>query len=96
MPVEKVQLVSSRSGNYTIYVFKKENSDEFIMCTKPPNWKTPEIFIGDKGYVKYEEVTAGNHYTTPDGETNKYKYSAVYFLDFILDNNTVKEKELIL
>lgn len=95
--IVKAELVASRAGNYTMYVFKEVDSGLFIMCTKPPNWQSPQISIGDIGFVKFEEVRAGQSYfKSSEARDDIYKYSGVYFLDFILDNKTIKEKEIIL
>ena len=88
------KLVAIKEGQYTIYVFKEE--DKYVMCTKLPNWQTPDIVVGDKGYLSYVEVSAGEEYYNPSTETrHTYNYSNVYFENFILKQK-VKNSELIL
>ena len=94
--VKYVELVAVREGVYTSYVFKDIKSYEYIMCAKPPNWQVPEINIGDKGFVSYQVVEAGDEYVTPDGERKIYKYSSIYFLNFVNKTDVLKNKEIIL
>ena len=56
------KLVATREGKYTMYVFKNAETNEFIMCTKLPNWNTPEVFIGDVGFLQIEVDKAGEEY----------------------------------
>ncbi len=51
------------------------------------------IKIGDVGYLLYEEANAGETYVTPDGLTHTYKYSAIYFINFIKEINIDNTKE---
>ena len=97
MPTEHVKLIASREGLYTVYVFKNLDSKEYIMCTKLPNWNSPTIFIGDEGFLTYQVVKAGESYYDPNLESDqKYRYSNVYFTDFIIDNKSVHKNEIIL
>ena len=97
MLVDFVELVSVREGTYTIYVFRKIDTKEFIMCTKLPNWNTPSVFIGDKGFLKYNLVKAGETYFNPSLDKDcKYLYSNVYFMDFVIDNKIIHKNEIIL
>jgi len=93
----EVELLAIRDGNYTIYVFKDLDKKEYIMCTKLPNWNTPNLNIGDIGFVKYQIVKAGDEYYDPIREiTTIYKYSNIYFINFINKSDIVKNKEIIL
>lgn len=94
--VKYVELVAVREGTYTTYVFKDFKSHEYIMCAKPPNWQVPEISVGDKGFVNYQVVEAGDEYVTPEGERMVYKYSSIYFLNFVNKTDVLKNKEIIL
>lgn len=82
----KTQLVSYRKEHpYTIYVFKNLDLPEYIMCTRFPNWNTPLIDIGDKGFLNYRIVIAGRD-TWYDQEKDvlvPYKYSGNHFVNFI-------------
>lgn len=95
--VEEVKLLAIREGTYTVYVFKVIERDEYIMCTRLPNWQVPEITIGDVGFLQYQVVKAGEEYFDP--KTNKlvkYLYSNIYFMNFIQNNNILKNSEIIL
>lgn len=94
--VKYVELVAVREGNYTMYAFRDMDSPIYIMCTKPPNWQVPEINVGDKGFLSYQSVKAGDEYVTPDGERMVYKYSSIYFLNFVNKTDVLKNKEIIL
>ena len=95
--VEEVRLEAIRSGAYTIYVFKNLETGNIIMCTKPPNWDTPNVAVGEEGYVKYESVAAGQSYYDPTTDTNiKYKYTNVYFINFVKKSEITKENNIIL
>ena len=94
--IKEVQLLAIREAVYTIYVFKEINSETYIMCTRLPNWQVPEINIGDKGFLHYQSVEAGDEYITPNGETVYYRYSNVYFINFVSKSDIVKNNEIIL
>jgi hypothetical protein len=94
--VKEVQLLAIKQGTYTNYVFKSITDSEYIMCTRLPNWQVPEINIGDKGFLHYQRVNAGEEYTTPDGQKIVYKYSNVYFINFVLKSDVIVNKEIIL
>ena len=88
----KCQLISSREGKYTVYVFKLLENEEYILCTRLPNWDIPNINIGESGYLTYEEAIAGNTYFSPkSGKSCTYSYSNIYLKDFIKEK---REEEL--
>lgn len=75
-----------------MYVFKNLENNNYIMCTKLPNWQTPDVEIGDEGFLKYESVKAGESYYDPEsGEAHIYKYSNVYFLNFVKKTEIVND-----
>ena len=83
------KLLAIKSGYYTIYVFKDLDSDSYIMCTRLPNWQVPNIQVGDAGFLKYQEATAGEEYFNPHtGQKHIYSYSNLYFLNFIQKSDT--------
>lgn len=91
------QLVAKKDGIYTTYVFKLIDSEGYIMCTKLPNWDCPDIPINSIGFLMYEETIAGDKYYDPATESySTYKYTNVYFKDFLEDNKTQEEKIEIL
>jgi len=94
--IKEVQLLAIREAVYTIYVFKEINSEEYIMCTRLPNWQVPEINIGDKGFLQYQDVEAGDEYITPDGSKVSYRYSNIYFINFVVKSDIIKNNEIIL
>ena len=75
-----------------MYVFKNLENNNYIMCTKLPNWQTPNVEINDEGFLKYQIVKAGEvYYDVETGESNIYKYSNVYFLNFIKKTEIVND-----
>lgn len=94
--IKEVELLAIRNGEYCIYVFKVLDSKEYVMCTRLPNWKVPDINIGDKGFLKYQTVKAGDEYVTPEGATIVYKYTNTYFINFVNRSSIFKNKEIIL
>lgn len=82
-------LVQKKEGMYTLYVFQKDN-EEYLMCTKLPNWGPYVIEIGDKGFITVDTVNAGEeYYDRITGDTVKYMFSNVYFKEFIKDKEQV-------
>ena len=94
--VKEVKLLAIRSGTYTIYVFKVLDTNEYVMCTRVPNWQVPQINVGDIGFLRYQIVKAGETYITPDGEEISYKYSNIYFINFVNRSDVMKNSEIIL
>ena len=94
--IKEVELLAIRQGTYTMYVFKSIETEEYIMCTRLPNWQVPEINVGDRGFLNYQKVNAGDEYVTPGGERIVYRYSNVYFINFVNKSDIVKNKEIIL
>lgn len=97
MVIEEVELVAIRPANYTMYVFKKLNLDEYIMCTRLPNWQVPDVEIGDKGFLQYSIVEAGEVYYDPNTEIERrYQYSNIYFNNFVKRSEVVKKESIII
>jgi hypothetical protein len=95
--VERVELVAVREGSYTIYVFKKVEDSEYIMCTRLPNWNVPDVHIGEKGFLNYQIVKAGETYYNPSiDETVKYQYSNIYFINFIKESDVTDNDSIII
>lgn len=94
--IKTVQLLAIRSNVYTTYVFKVLKGNEYVMCTRLPNWQVPEINVGDVGFLQYQIVKAGDIYVTPEGQTITYKYSNVYFINFVLNTDAIIKTEVIL
>lgn len=93
----EVKLVAKRSSTYTNYVFKDLNTNNYIFCTRLPNWQIPEIDIDDTGYLQYREVKAGDEYINPDtGECIIYRYDNAYLINFVKKSEIIKNKEIML
>ena len=93
--IKQVELIAERESHYSIYVFKNLEESEYIMCTRVPNWNTPTVNIGMKGFLEYIIVDAGDEYTTPEQEVVKYKYPNCYFINFVNKADEIS-KEIIL
>ena len=86
----QAKLVAKREGQYTVYVFQNldepDNSwDRYISVTRCPNWECfEEMNIGIEGYLTFEPVEAGSQYFDSHAEEyNFYKYSGIYFINFV-------------
>lgn len=87
------KLVAKRDGIYTVYVFETKPK-EYVMCTKLPNWGVYNINIGDTGFITYQPAESGESYVDREtGETRTYKFSNIYFKDFVKD---IEKNEVIL
>ena len=86
------KLLAVKEGTYTVYVFKNLDSESYVMCTRLPNWQSPEPQIGDEGFLKYSEVRAGEKYFNPASQSELvYNYSNIYFEAFIQKSDIVNE-----
>lgn len=95
--IEEVKLVANKDDRYTMYVFQNLETKKYIMCTRMPNWQVPDVQPGSIGFLKYAIVQAGEDYYNPQsGETSKFKYSNVYFVNFILKAEILHNNEIIL
>lgn len=89
------KLVAKRDGTYTVYVFQIDDGS-YRMCTKLPNWGPYNIQIGDEGFLTIEEAVAGETYYDRNTDTNQiYKFTNVYFKEFIKDNKQITTKILL-
>ena len=94
--IKKVKLIAIRDGQYTVYVFQEVDTSEYIMCTRLPNWKVPNVELGDIGFLQYQIVNAGDEYITPMGEKIYYKYANSYFINFVNNLDVIKNNEITL
>ena len=94
--IKHVKLVAIRESRYTIYVFKELSNDEFLMCTRLPNWHSSRIELGDIGFVQCQIVEAGDKYITPLGEQIFYQYSNCYFINFVNEIDGIMNNEITL
>lgn len=80
------KLLAKKDGLYTIYVFQNLINNEYIMCTKLPNWDFGNISIGTTGFLTYENAIAGEKYFDPKSQSfGTYNYTKLYFKNFIED-----------
>lgn len=91
--VVKVQLLTKREdpGGYIIYVFLNLDQNEYIMCTRFPNWDAPLIKEQDEGFLSYKEVQGGvdNYYDVNNDTIQKYLYDNLIFLNFVYKKNEI-------
>lgn len=93
------ELVAKKDGEYTTYVFKNldepDNSwDRYIQAVRCPNWDCYEkMETGIKGYLTFEPVEAGSKYfNVHESDFNFYKYSGIYFINFVKE--AVKQQDI--
>jgi len=90
------KLVATRSDRYTSYVFKNTDTGEYIICTRLPNWQTPEVFLGDDGFLQLESVHAGDKYFSLSTLREEvYLYTNIYFKNFVKKAD-IENSEIIL
>lgn len=81
----KLVALKEDGGGYMVLVFKNIETDEYMMCTRLPNWNTsvPELY--SKGYLQVREFIAGEDkwYNIHSGESIPFKYTGIYFWDFV-------------
>lgn len=95
--VIKARLLAVRNDHYTNYVFENLTEGGFIMCTRLPNWQTPNVEIGDIGFLDYNYIKAGDTYYNPTTNTNdKYRYTNNYFINFVKEEKNIKKDSIIL
>lgn len=86
-----------RESVYSMYVFKSLEEDKYIMCTRLPNWQVPDVTVGEEGFLQYQIVKAGEKYYDPDTErAEKYRYSNIYFINFIKKSDIVDNNSIII
>ena len=59
--IKKVKLIAIRDGQYTVYVFQEVDTSEYIMCTRLPNWRVPDLELGTIGFLQYQIVIVQLH-----------------------------------
>lgn len=69
--------------DYTTYAFINVDSNEYILCTRFPNWEHKSIQVGEEGILQYREVIAGEDAWYRDGNTTPYNYTGWHFIKFI-------------
>lgn len=95
--IAHVTLLASKTDVYSMFVFQKVKTGDLIMCTKLPNWSFPNLIVGDKGYIKYKKVKAGEKYFNPATETFEvYKYTNIYLTNFVRETDIIKNENTII
>jgi len=90
----KCKLVAKQSDTYSKYVFQLDNSTDYILCTRLPNWEGSDLKIGDSGFLTYDIVRAGEEYYDVNSKCYKqYLYDKIYFKSFI---NLNKKQNIII
>lgn len=52
------------------------------------------MYIGDEGFLTYEYAEAGDTYVDPNTEEIKrFKYTALYFMNFIKTQKEIQNKD---
>lgn len=96
--VVKSKLVAKDRGQngYTTYVFQREDNNEYIMCSEPPNWqKVASVEVGEDGFLRYRNVIVGDKYCDSEFNEHRYRYSGSYFDTFVKCKG-VTTKQIIL
>lgn len=89
------KLVAEREdlGGYHKYVFQNQDTGEYILCTRFPNWETPPVELFSIGYLQCKEIIAGKDlwYDVVSNSFIPYNYDMIQFIDFIeKKTNTTK------
>lgn len=83
------QLIASDTDSfgYVTYVFKRldelAKEAQYVMCVRYPNWNHRLINLGEKGFLSFLEVKAGEDKWFNGKDMVPYNYSAIQFLKFI-------------
>lgn len=84
------KLLARKSGLFTMLVFKNMETKEYIMCTVLSNWDIGHIPIDTEGFLTYEFAQAGDsYYSASTGVFTTYKYSQIYFKNFVPNNKEI-------
>jgi hypothetical protein len=83
----KTKLVAKKEepGDYTVLVFHDMERNRHLMCTKLPSWGTNAPDIGEIGFLQCREFIAGQDtwYNSGTGDQIPYRYTGLYFWDFV-------------
>ena len=84
--VKKCQLLEYKRdvAHYITYVFKDLDTQDYIMCTRFPNWGSIQLNSGDIGYLKYKENIGGvTQWYDNNYNINLYNYDSIQFMTFV-------------
>lgn len=94
------KICAIQEGLYTAIVVEDLNRDysddlKYVTVVKLPNWDTPNLQIGDEGYLQFECITGGvsKWFNKIEEDFEIYKYNNNYFINFFIqkDMNNMKE-----
>lgn len=86
--IYRVLLLAKKEEKYSLFVFKDLETQEFIMCTRLPNWNLPYIEIGEIGFLKISKAVAGENYYDPNDQSFKpYRYTNNYMTNYIKETD---------
>ena len=94
-----VELKTLLEGQYTLYVFEDleqplDSIDKYLMVVRLPNWQGRFPNIGEKGYLQFDIINAGEKYYRRDtGEMCTYNYTNIYYLNFVPEIEKINNKE---
>ena len=89
--------------NYHVLVFKNLDTPTpfgytYCMITVFPNWMSRIPDVGERGYVQYDEVSAGQdtYYDRISDSMVKYNYNNLIFKKFIKEGDSYEKDNIIL
>lgn len=86
-------------GYQTLVVKNLEDNSllhSYCMIVVFPNWQSVIPEIGDKGFLEYEDVKAGDeYYSRKFGTVMKYEYTNRIFIKFVLEVDNSKKDIII-
>ena len=80
-------------GGYMVYVYQNLDNNEYVMCTRVPNWQGDEPKLLQDGFLSYKFVIAGRdeYYDKLEDKHKKYQYTATYFTNFVPITSVLKD-----
>lgn len=100
--VALVKLIATKSDTmgYTTYVFECldveiRRQTKYLMMVRYPNWNEDTLFLGDIGYVHYEEIQAGIDKWWDGTKMVPYNYNAIQFIKFVLKEEKEDHKYIM-
>ncbi|GMO10860.1 MAG: hypothetical protein Nk1A_9160 [Endomicrobiia bacterium] len=85
----EVVATKEEPGGYIVIVVLNTVRNEYLMCTKLPNWSCRTPVKGEIGYLQYREFIAGEDtwYDFSKGEKIPFKYTGLYFWNFVKEED---------
>lgn len=84
----KLVATEEDTQHYITYVFEcldKEviKETKYIMCTRFPDWDHRKIYLGEVGYLNFNEVKAGIDKWYDGIKFVPYQYDGIHFIKFV-------------